>query len=159
MYIHLSRRLFFVLEHIKSKQFQPDKNISNPLIVRPFIQPSLTRNVKHARNYHTELLYSQKWKSKIQILRIRSGGTLFVKEHSDSKSKYNEEDIIKMLEFLIDNISVVFAGKVFKQIVGIPIGKIGVPLLADIVLHSYEADLYSYEAELIQFLLSACKKQ
>ena len=32
---------------------------------------------------------------------------------SDSKNKYSEDDIIKMLEFLIDNIFVVFAGKVF----------------------------------------------
>ena len=30
--------------------------------------------------------------------------TYFVKEHSDSKSKYSEDDIIKMLEFLVDNI-------------------------------------------------------
>ena len=44
----------------------------------------------------------------------------FVKEHSDSKNKYSEHDIIKMLEFLVDNIFVVFAGKVFQQIVGIP---------------------------------------
>ena len=36
--------------------------------------------------------------------------TYFVKEHSDSKSKYSEDDIIKMLEFLVDNIFVVFAG-------------------------------------------------
>ena len=43
----------------------------------------------------------------------------FVKEHSDSKHKYSEDDIIKMLEFLVDNIFVVFAGKVFQQIVGI----------------------------------------
>ena len=28
--------------------------------------------------------------------------TYFVKEHSDSKSKYSEDDIIKMLEFLVD---------------------------------------------------------
>ena len=41
-------------------------------------------------------------------------------EHSDSKNKYTEEDIIKMLEFLVDNIFVVFAGKVFQQIGGIP---------------------------------------
>ena len=26
--------------------------------------------------------------------------TYFVKEHSDSKSKYSEDDVIKMLEFL-----------------------------------------------------------
>ena len=71
----------------------------------------------------------------------------FVKEHSDSKHKYSEDDIIKMLEFLVDNISVVFAGKVFQQIVGIPMGTICAPLLAEIFL-------YSYEAEFIQSLLS-----
>ena len=38
----------------------------------------------------------------------------FVKQHSDSKHKYSEDDIIKMLEFLVDNIFVVFAGKVFQ---------------------------------------------
>ena len=35
----------------------------------------------------------------------------FVKEHSDSKRKYTEEDIINMFEFLVDNIFVVFTGK------------------------------------------------
>ena len=75
----------------------------------------------------------------------------FVKEHSDSKSKYSEDDIIKMLEFLVDNIFVVFAGKVFQQTVGIPMGTNCAPLLADIFLYSYEADF-------IQSLLSTGKK-
>ena len=48
--------------------------------------------------------------------------TYFVKEHSDSKNKYFDNDIIMMLEFLVDNIFVVFAGKVFQQTVGIPMG-------------------------------------
>ena len=69
----------------------------------------------------------------------------FVKEHSDSKHKYSEDDII-------NNIFVVFAGKVFQQIVGIPIGKNCAPLLADIFLYSYEADF-------IQSLLSTGRKQ
>ena len=77
-------------------------------------------------------------------------GPYFVKEHSDAKNKYTEEDIIKMLEFLVDNIFVVFAGKVFQQIVGILMGTNCAPLLADIFL-------YSYEAEFIQSLLSAGK--
>ena len=79
-------------------------------------------------------------------------GPYFVKEHSHSKNKYTEEDIIKMLEFLVDNIFVVFAGKVFQQIIGIPMGTNCAPLLADIFL-------YSYEAEFIQSLLSAGKKR
>ena len=56
-----------------------------------------------------------------------------------------------MLEFLVDNIFVVFAGKVFQQAVGIPMGTNCAPLLADIFLYSYEADF-------IQSLLSAGKK-
>ena len=46
----------------------------------------------------------------------------------------------------------VFGGKVFQQIVGIPMGTNCAPLLADIFL-------YSYEAEFIQSLLSNGKKK
>ena len=56
-----------------------------------------------------------------------------------------------MLEFLVDNIFVVFAGKVFQQTVGIPMGTNCAPLIADIFLYSYEADF-------IQSLLSTGKK-
>ena len=66
--------------------------------------------------------------------------------------KYTEEDIIKMLEFLVDNIFVVFSGKVFQQIISIPMGTNCAPLLADIFL-------YSYEVEFIQSLLPAGKKR
>ena len=52
-----------------------------------------------------------------------------------------------MLEFLVDNIFVVFGGKVFHLIVGIPMGTNCAPLLADIFL-------YSYEAEFIVFALN-----
>ena len=49
-------------------------------------------------------------------------GPYFVKEHSDSKKKYTEEDIIKLLEFIVNSIFVVIAGKVFQNIIGIPMG-------------------------------------
>ena len=42
-----------------------------------------------------------------------------------------------MLEFLVDNIFVVFGGKVFQQIVGIPKGTNCAPLLADIPYNGY----------------------
>ena len=46
-----------------------------------------------------------------------------------SKRYKSTDDIIKMLEFLVENIFVVFAGKVLQQIVGIPMGTNCVPLL------------------------------
>ena len=72
----------------------------------------------------------------------------FVKEHSDTKSKYTEDDIINLLEFLIDNIFVIFGGNVFQQIVGIPMGTNCALLLADIFLYSYEANSYSLYSRL-----------
>jgi hypothetical protein len=60
----------------------------------------------------------------------------FVKKtHSDSTKKSSESDIINMLEFLIDNIFVLFGGRVFEQKVGMLIGSNCAPLLADLFLY------------------------
>jgi hypothetical protein len=48
----------------------------------------------------------------------------FVKHHSDSTKKFFETDIFNMLEFLIDNKFVMFAGRVDQQTVGTPMGTI-----------------------------------
>ena len=56
-----------------------------------------------------------------------------------------------MLEYLIDNIFVGFGGRIFQQTIGIPMGTIFAPLLADLCL-------YLYEAEFVQSLLKAGKK-
>ena len=53
-----------------------------------------------------------------------------------------------MLEFQVENIFVVFAGFVFQQIIGIPMGTNCAPHL-----HVADIFLYSYEAEFIQSLL------
>jgi hypothetical protein len=45
-----------------------------------------------------------------------------------------------MLEFLIDNIFVSFGGTLFQQVVGIPMGTNCTPLLADLLLYSYESE-------------------
>jgi len=79
----------------------------------------------------------------MQIPRARKGQILFGKKknhHSDSSKKLSETDIISMLEFLIDNILVVFGGRVFQQTIGILMGTNCAPLLADLFLYSYEAD-------------------
>ena len=64
----------------------------------------------------------------------------FVKKNSKSSSKYTEEDVFKTLEFFfIDNLFVLYDGRVFQQTVGIPTGTNCTPLLADQFLYSYEA--------------------
>ena len=63
----------------------------------------------------------------------------FVKEHSESKSKYTEDDIIRMLKFLVD-IFVIFVVKVFQQIVGMQMETNYAPLLVNTCLYSYNAE-------------------
>ena len=56
------------------------------------------------------------------------------------KTGYSEEQVISMLEFLIDNIFVSFGGTLFQQVVGISMGTNCAPLLADLLLYSYESE-------------------
>ena len=77
----------------------------------------------------------------------------FVKHHSDSTKNFSETDIFNMLEFLIDNIFVMFGVRVFRtDTVGIPMSTNCAPLLADLFF-------YSYEAYFIQGLLKKNEKR
>ena len=75
----------------------------------------------------------------------------FVRDHSDAPQKFSDADVIKTLEYLIDNIFVEFGGRIFQQTIGIPMCTNCAPLLADLFS-------YSYEAEFVQSLLKAGKQ-
>ena len=147
-----------LLDHLKFSNFNLVTNIKSfdfstlyTTIPRQKLKSRLATIIRNS-------LLNKNGNRRYKYLVLGRKGPYFVKEHSDSKNKYTEEDIIKMLEFLVDNIFVVFAGNVFvkgnvfQQIVGIPMGTNCAPLLADIFL-------YSYEAEFIQSLLSAGQKR
>jgi hypothetical protein len=53
---------------------------------------------------------------------------------------YSESDIKTVLDFLVDNIYVVFGDQIFQKSVGIPMSANYAPLLADLFLYSYEAE-------------------
>ena len=129
-----------LLDHLNSLNFNLITNI------KPFDFLTLCTTIPHQKlkiriaTFIRISFIHKKWKSEIQISSFRSWGPYFVREHSESKSKYTEEDIIRMLVFLVDNIFVVFAGKVYQQIIGIPVGTNCAPLLAGIFLCLYEAE-------------------
>ena len=62
----------------------------------------------------------------------------FTSDPLNGDNKYTSSDICKMIEFLVDNIYVRFVGQLFRQMVGIPLGRNCAPLLADLFLYSYE---------------------
>jgi hypothetical protein len=74
---------------------------------------------------------------KYKFLVIGKQDTYFLRHHSESPYKYSEADSKSMLEFLVDNIYVVFGDQVFQQSVGISIDTNCAPLLADLFLYFY----------------------
>ncbi|KAK3109031.1 hypothetical protein FSP39_021508 [Pinctada imbricata] len=140
-----------LLEHLKSTHF------SRVHSIKAFDFSTLYTTIQHSKlrerlaKIISNAFTSKNGNRKYKFIVVNYDKTYFVKEKSDSENKYTETDIIQMLNFLIGNIFVVFGGKVFQQIVGIPMGTNCALLLADIFL-------YSYEAEFIQSLVSDGKR-
>jgi len=88
----------------------------------------------------SQIPYGQVWQETILIIVVHGFNTYFVKDHTHSKIKYTKDDIVNMINFLIDNIFVEFGGRIFQQTVGIPMRTNCAPVLADLFLHSYEAE-------------------
>ena len=111
------------------------------LISLPFIPPYPIHNWKKDWKSLIHRCFSKKNDEKrYKYIVVGREKTYFVKHRSESKNKYTEEEVIQMLEFFIDNIFVQFGGLVFQQTIGIPMGTNCAPLLADLFLHSYEAE-------------------
>ena len=53
---------------------------------------------------------------------------------------FRVEDMMEILDFILDNIFVRFGRKVYKQVVGIPIGLDSGQDIANLLLYSYESD-------------------
>ena len=62
---------------------------------------------------------------------------------SDAVKYYNlwtSQKVCEALTFLLDNIYIRFGSKLYRQIVGIPMGTYSAPLVADLFLFCYERD-------------------
>ena len=136
-----------LLEHLKSPTF------NHVTSIKSFDFSTLYTIIHHQKLKKTDSLVLYETPSISKTVTVDTNiwhksheETYFVKEDSDSKNKYSEDDTKKMLEFPVDNMFVAFAKKVFQQTVGIQMGANCTPLLAIF--------LYSYEAEFIVFALN-----
>ena len=93
-----------LLEHLKSPTFNHDTSIKSldfptfyASIPHQKLKERLTSIIRNAFIFKNR-------NRRYKYLVLGHDETYFVKEHSDSKNKYSEDDIIKVLEFLVDNI-------------------------------------------------------
>ena len=79
----------------------------------------------------------------------------FTSEHQNRYKLWSCQNMCEALTYLLDNIFIRFGTKLYRQIVGIPMGTICAPLIADLLLFCYERYFmtslsYNTEAEIIQ---------
>ena len=140
-----------LLENLKAQSFHSINSIKSfdfSTLYTTIPHDKLKSKLKEIIN---QCFFHKNGNRRFQYVVIGYKDTYFVRDHSDAPQKYSDADVIKMLEYLIDNIFVEFGGRIFQQTIGIPMGTNCAPLLADLFL-------YSYEAEFVQSLLQAGKK-
>ena len=93
-----------LLDHLKISLFQPFHKHQVLWFVNPLHNHSLPERTTIIRNSFIHKNENRRYK----YLVLGREGPHFVKGHSDSKSKYTEEDIIRMLRLLADTIFMVF---------------------------------------------------
>ena len=66
---------------------------------------------------------------------------------SKSKVHFSKDTRLECLNYLIDNSYVTYQGKIYRQVIGIPMGTNAAPQIANAYLHVYE---YEYIKRLIE---------
>ena len=128
-----------LLDYIQSRSLSSCNNI------KTFDFSTLYTTIPHSKLKHrlrelVQLCFIKKNdQRRYKYLLLRKEKSYFAKNHSDSTKMFSETDIINMLEFLIDNIFVIFGGRFLQQTVGIPQCTNCAPLLAELFLYSYDA--------------------
>ena len=74
-------------------------------------------------------------------------GAYFSKSRSKKNVCYSKEELIKCVKIIVGNCYVVYHDKIFRQVIGIPMGISCAPYLANIFLHMYE---YDYLREVVE---------
>ena len=74
----------------------------------------------------------------------------FSQGRSSNKTSFSKDELIECVNYLIDNSFVIYQGKIYKQVIGIPMGTNAGPQIANTYLHVYE---YEYIKKLIEMVM------
>jgi hypothetical protein len=79
-------------------------------------------------------------REKCLYLALNTKTAFFTNQILDNYIIWTGLDFCAALTFLLDNLFVEFNGKIFKQIIGVPMGTNCAPLIADLFLYCYESE-------------------
>ena len=69
---------------------------------------------------------------------VTNKNAYFSNKWSKDHSSFTADEFISLVEFIVDNSYVVYQNKVYRQIIGIPMGTNCAPDVANVYLHVFE---------------------
>ena len=103
------------------------------------------KNLKENIRYFIEKIFSCVDK-RFVTCSAKSKTAYYSKSKSTHNASFDKESLIKAIEFIIDNNYVTFHWKIYRQIIGIPMGTNCAPYLANLFLSCFE---YKYLSLLV----------
>ena len=93
--------------------------------------------------------------SNLKVTFCNERNAFFTSEHQNRYKLLSFQNMYEALTYLLDNIFIRFGTKLYRQIIGIPMGTNNATLIAGLFLFCYERDFmaslsYNKEAEIIQ---------
>ena len=159
---NFSKALKLILHHMKlySNTVYTRTNFKYYWIIDnslEFIDNIKDKNITHMETYDFSTLYTalphrdilanlSKIFKKVfkregkQFININYYKAYFSSSELANGCSFRVEDMMEILEFILDNIFVKFGDRIFKQVIGIPIGLDSGQDIANLLLFSYESD-------------------
>ena len=131
-----------IIEHIK---YANGCNVK-PKSVKSYDFTSLYTNIPHNKlkaNMSKFVNKIFKINSDKRYITISKKTAFLSKYKSKTMLSFTRADLIKHINFIIDNSYIVFNGQIYRQIIGIPMGTGCAPHTANIFLHVYEYEFIS----------------
>ena len=132
--IQNSQPVLKVLDQISSKR--------NAKTISSFDFSTLYTNIPHSKLFAelsdiVRFIFKGGTRSTISIDKF--GIARWTRYANNSLVKYDLDSILAAIKFLLDNCHFKFGDKLFRQIVGIPMGSDPAPFFANLFLHQYES--------------------
>ena len=121
------------MDKIKSKDMQHMETYDFSTLYTALPHPEIIRNF--AKIF--QKVYSRENK---QFINVNMQRAYFSTTAGKNCCSFRVTDMQEILEFILDNIYVKFGRKIYKQVIGIPIGLDSGQDIANLLLYSYEAD-------------------
>ena len=157
-----SKALKLILNHMKlySRTVAERANLNYYWIIDnslEFMDKIKDKGIEHMQTFDFSTLYPalpqseiKKQFSKIfnkvfkregkQFINVGYKGAYFSSKQNNRGNSFRLNDMIEILEFILDNIFVKFGNKIYKQVIGVPIGSDSGADIANLLLFSYESE-------------------